>query len=113
MEISVKTEGFTHDASYRQAIYSCSKEYESKFPQVEECIINCKERTYFELNNRHPTLFAFSNDGKKLEINIPQGKYYDNPRNGNVPKAYDQPSVESVWRELAFAFDKIIESQAK
>lgn len=114
MRIDLRTKGFTHDAAYRQPLQDYARKYyEDKFPGVEECIINCEELSYFQLDGKRPPLFQILDNGKKIIINIPQGKYYDNPRNGKVPKAYDQPSVESVWQHLASVFDKIIESQTQ
>ena len=106
METNYHTTGFLKDSSYSSDLTKLLGDYKDKFPGAESLVLNLNE----VLTGTKPSKESrvFSEDGKKIEINIDEWKGRDKKGQFTV-----LPSERSVYKTIIFVLNKAVEEYAE
>ncbi len=103
-KIGFTAEGFLRSSIYIKDLPNLLDEYKDKFGDAESLVVNLKDNI---IGNK-PTSESviFSNDGKKIEINIFESKEKEKGKLIN-------PSADSVYQVIKFVLERAVKEYSE
>jgi hypothetical protein len=103
---NIQSFGFLHDMAYLADLPNLLNDYDNQFGEAEELDFSLEEEIGSTSLRKEPILF--SEDGKKVTINILERKYYN--AKGKVTSI---PEPEEVFRHINFVMKRAVKEYAK
>ena len=103
VKIDYHTTGFLKDMSYTAELSNTLKKYENDFGEAESLTLNLVEIPPGIIDNSKKKTIDFSDDGRKITINLTEQKYTD-----TKGKTIETPEPNSVYKTINFVLERAV-----